>query len=76
MKIADITLENPFILAPLAGVTDAPFRRICRELGAAFVYSEMISGKGLLYNDENTERLLKRFQHIQYGGSGREHYVC
>ena len=62
MKIADITLENPFILAPLAGVTDAPFRRICRELGAAFVYSEMISGKGLLYNDKNTEKLLKIYK--------------
>ena len=58
IKIGNIELENPFLLAPLAGVTDAPFRRICKEQGAAFVYSEMISGKGLLYNDKNTEKLL------------------
>jgi len=59
MKIGNITLDSPFILAPLAGVTDAPFRRICKEQGAALVYSEMVSGKGLLYNDKNTEKLLK-----------------
>ena len=62
MKIGNITLDNPFILAPLAGVTDAPFRRICKEQGAALVYSEMVSGKGLLYNDKNTERLLKIYE--------------
>jgi tRNA-dihydrouridine synthase B len=51
-------LENPFFLAPLAGVTDAPFRRLCRAQGAALVYSEMVSGKGLWYGDKKTEQLL------------------
>lgn len=59
MKIGNVTLENPFFLAPLAGITDAPFRRICKELGAGLVYSEMVSGKGLYYNDKATERLLR-----------------
>ncbi len=59
MKIGNIALDNPFFLAPLAGITDAPFRRICKEQGAGLVYSEMVSGKGLYYNDKATERLLK-----------------
>jgi tRNA-dihydrouridine synthase B len=62
IKIGNLKLDNPFVLAPLAGVTDAPFRRICREQGAAFVYTEMVSGKGLLYNDKNTEKLLKIYE--------------
>lgn len=62
MKIGNVTLENPFFLAPLAGITDAPFRRICKEQGAGLVYSEMISGKGLYYNDKATERLLKIYE--------------
>ncbi|MEG2198959.1 MAG: tRNA dihydrouridine synthase DusB [Anaerovorax sp.] len=61
LKIGNVVLENPFFLAPLAGITDAPFRRICKEEGASLVYSEMISGKGLYYNDKNTERLLKLY---------------
>lgn len=59
MRIGNITLDNPFFLAPLAGITDAPFRRICKEQGAGLVYSEMVSGKGLYYNDKATERLLR-----------------
>lgn len=59
LKIGMVNLESPFLLAPLAGITDAPFRRICKEQGAALVYSEMVSGKGLYYNDKNTERLLQ-----------------
>lgn len=51
-------MENPFFLAPLAGITDSAFRRICKEQGAGLVYSEMISGKGLYYNDKSTEKLL------------------
>lgn len=52
LKIGDITLESPFLLAPLAGITDAPMRRICKNQGAALVYSEMISAKGLWYKDK------------------------
>lgn len=58
-KIGNIELESPFLLAPLAGITDGPFRRICRKMGAAMVYSEMVSAKGLWYKDKNTDRLLE-----------------
>lgn len=58
-NIGTIQLENPFLLAPLAGITDGPTRSLAKEQGAAFVYSEMVSGKGLWYKDKNTERLLK-----------------
>lgn len=62
LKIGDITLESPFLLAPLAGITDAPMRRICKNQCAALVYSEMISAKGLWYKDKNTERLLYMYE--------------
>ncbi|AOY75153.1 tRNA dihydrouridine synthase DusB [Clostridium formicaceticum] len=59
MKIGEITLENNVFLAPMAGVTDLPFRLICREMGCGMVYTEMVSAKGLYYGDKNTEELLK-----------------
>lgn len=62
LEINGIKLENPFLAAPLAGITDAPTRRINREMGAAMGYSEMVSGKGLMYNNKNTEDLLKIYQ--------------
>ena len=58
LTIGTIKLDNPFVLAPLAGITDVPMRRLAKEQGAAMVFSEMISAKGLWYNDKNTERLL------------------
>ena len=58
LRIGNVQLENPFLLAPLAGITDAPTRKICREMGAALVYSEMVSGKGLYYKDKKTDQLL------------------
>jgi tRNA-dihydrouridine synthase B len=58
-RIGGLALEHPFLLAPLAGVTDAPFRRLCRAQGAAMVCSEMVSGKGLWYGDRKTEQLLR-----------------
>ncbi len=57
--IGGATFDNPFFLAPLAGVTDSPYRRICSRFGAGAVYSEMISAKGLIYNDKASEKLLK-----------------
>lgn len=54
LQIADLTIENPFILAPLAGYTDLPFRLLCREYGAGLVFSEMISCHGLLYEQQRT----------------------
>jgi len=58
IKIGSTELKNPFLLAPMAGITDSPARRLAREQGAAMVYSEMVSGKGLWYRDSKTERLL------------------
>ena len=62
LRIADLTLDNPFFLAPLAGITDAPTRRLCKEQGAALVFSEMVSGKGLWYGDKNTGKLLHTYE--------------
>ena len=61
LRIGNLILDNPFFLAPLAGITDAPMRRLCKEQGAALVFSEMISAKGLWYGDKNTSRLLKHY---------------
>jgi tRNA-dihydrouridine synthase B len=57
-RIGSLILENPFILAPLAGYTDLPFRQLCREHGAGLCYSEMISCHGLVYQQKNTRILL------------------
>lgn len=59
LKIGNVQLENPFLLAPLAGYTDAPYRRLCHRFGAALVYSEMVSAKGLYYGDKKTDKLLE-----------------
>lgn len=59
LKIGNVELDSPFLLAPMAGITDGPFRRICREMGAGLVYSEMVSAKGLWFKDKNTGRLLE-----------------
>lgn len=58
VSIGKLKLENPFVLAPLAGITDAPMRRICRQMGASLTYSEMVSAKGMYYGDRKTEKLL------------------
>lgn len=58
MKIGNVTLHNPYILAPMAGVTDLPFRLLCAEQGAGLVCMEMVSAKGILYHNKNTEALL------------------
>lgn len=57
-KIGNVELANPFLAAPLAGITDAAARTLYGEMGAALACSEMVSGKGLLYSNEKTERLL------------------
>ena len=59
LKIGNITTKNNVFLAPMAGITDLPFRRICCEYGAGMVYSEMISAKGLHYNDKKTADLMR-----------------
>ena len=58
MKIGEVKLENPYILAPMAGVTDLPFRLLCKEQGAGLLCMEMISAKALQYKNKNTKTLL------------------
>ena len=58
LQIGNVTLENNLILAPMAGVTDLPFRILCKEQGAALCCMEMVSAKGIFYNNKNTESLL------------------
>ena len=58
LKIGNVELENNIVLAPMAGITDLPFRLICKEFGPGLVCTEMISSKGLFYNDEKTKLLL------------------
>lgn len=56
--IGDVKLENRYILGPMAGVTDLPFRLLCREQGAGLVCMEMVSAKAIYYKNRNTESLL------------------
>lgn len=58
LKIGNVELNNPFILAPMAGVCDLPFRLLCKEKGASMVCTEMVSAKAIFYNNKNTEELL------------------
>ena len=57
MKIGQIQLPNPVILAPMAGVTDLVYRKICKEMGSALSVTEMISGKGLMYTQKESIRI-------------------
>ncbi len=59
LAIGDVVLENNIILAPMAGVTDLPFRLLCRRSGAGLVCMEMVSAKAIYYNNKNTEGLLQ-----------------
>lgn len=58
LKIGDVELENNVILAPMAGITDLPFRMMCEKYNPGLVCTEMVSAKGLYYNDEKTKILL------------------
>lgn len=58
LGIGSVTLENNLILAPMAGVTDLPFRLLCKEQGAGLLCMEMVSAKAILYKNKNTEELL------------------
>ena len=58
MKIGILTLENPLILAPMAGITQLPFRRLAKEAGCALVVTEMVSAKGLVHGSKKTAELL------------------
>lgn len=56
-SIGNVKIDGNLILGPMAGVTDLPFRLLCKEQGAALVYTEMISAKGIYYQNKNTEKL-------------------
>ena len=59
VKIGNVEIHGPLTLAPMAGVTDAPFRALCRAQGAALTCTEMVSAKALVYHDEKTKQLLE-----------------
>lgn len=59
LRIGNVELENNLILAPMAGVTDLPFRILCKEQGCGFLLTEMVSAKAILYNNRNTKELLE-----------------
>ncbi len=58
LKIGNVELRNNILLAPMAGITDLPFRLLCEKMGAGLTCTEMISSKGIFYNDEKTKLLL------------------
>ena len=59
LTIGNVTLDNNVILAPMAGVTDLPFRLLCKEQGVGLICMEMVSAKAIYYNNKNTEELLE-----------------
>ncbi len=59
LTIGNVTLDNPVILAPMAGVTDLPYRAICAKLGAGMTAMEMVSAKAIYYNNKGTDELLE-----------------
>lgn len=80
LKIGDVELENNIILAPMAGITDLPFRTIAKKQGVGLVYTEMVSSKAIFHNDEKTKKLLnmkneKRPIAVQIFGSDVESMV-
>lgn len=58
LRIGNVNLENNLLLAPMAGVTDLPFRMLCKEQGCGLLYTEMVSAKAILYKNKNTAELL------------------
>ena len=59
LKIGNVELQNRYILAPMAGVSDLPFRLLCKEQGAGLVCMEMVSAKAIFYNNKNTDMLME-----------------
>ena len=81
LKIGNVELENNILLAPMAGITDLPFRILCKENGAGLVCTEMVSAKALYYGDEKTKKLLdttgeKRPVSVQIFGSDVQSMKC
>ena len=59
IKIGNVNISNNIFLAPMAGITDLPFRVLCKEQGAGLVYTEMVSSKGMFYDDRKTKKLME-----------------
>ena len=59
MKLGTLNLENPVLLAPMAGITDLPYRRLMKQFGASLVFTEMVSANGLHYGGNGTTELLR-----------------
>ena len=59
MRIGNVDIDNKVFLAPMAGVTDLPFRLLCKEMNCGLLYTEMINAKALCYDDVNTKSMLK-----------------
>ena len=59
LQIGNVTLPNALALAPMAGVTDLPYRLLCHEMGAGLVCMEMVSAKAIYYNNKKTEDLME-----------------
>ena len=81
LKIGNVTLNNNILLAPMAGITDLPFRLISEEFNPGLVVTEMVSSKAIFYNDEKTKKLLntkneKRPISVQIFGSDEESISC
>ena len=57
--IGNVKIDGNLVLGPMAGVTDLPFRLLCKEQGADLIYTEMVSAKGIIYKNKNTESLLE-----------------
>ena len=79
-KIGNVNIENNICLAPMAGVCDSAFRRMCRELGAGIVFAEMVSDKAIMYGDKKTFSMLKMDEKErpiaqQIFGSDKESFV-
>ena len=80
LKIGNVELENNIFLAPMAGITDLPFRKVVKPFGPSLVYTEMVSSKALFYGDEKTKKLInmqgeKRPVAVQIFGSDVESMV-
>lgn len=58
MMIGDVKVHSPIALGPMAGVTDLPFRMLCKEMGCGLLYTEMVSAKAIYYKNKNTEELI------------------
>ena len=59
IKIGKVEISNNIFLAPMAGISDMPFRILCKEKGAGLVYTEMVSSKGMFYDDRKTKKLME-----------------